>query len=180
VAFKDQIEQPDTHRFPTPSGKIEIFSQQFAEMKNAEIPPIPMYIAPTKEQQNTASENYPIQLISPHSRARANSQFDNIESIKKLGDDCLWINSQDAVKRGIQDGDSVEVHSRQGRIRVTAKVTSRIMPGVASLDQGQWYTPDDSGIDTGGCANVLINDTMSPAGAFACNTCLVQIDTCID
>ncbi len=180
VAFRDQIKHPDKHPFPTPSGKIEIFSHRFAEMDDPDIPPIPTYLAAWEGPDDPMQQKYPIQFISPHSKARANSQFDNVESIKKLGDDRLWINLKDAEKRNIQDGDAVHVFNRRGRMRTTAKVTHRIMPGVASIDQGQWYAPDDGGIDTGGCANMLTNDKMSPAGAFPSNTCLVQIEKCVD
>jgi anaerobic dimethyl sulfoxide reductase subunit A len=180
VAFKKEITDPKNHPFPTPSGKIEIFSSRFAEMDNPAIPPIPTYIESWEGPQDPLAKKFPIQLISPHSRSRANSQFDNVEAMKKYADDHLWMNSGDADRRGVTDGDAVYVHNHRGRIRTWVKVTDRIIPGCASMDQGQWYAPDDQGIDSGGSINVLTNDKMSPAGAFPCNTCLVQIEKCSD
>ena len=176
VAFRKEIEDPKHNPFPTPSGKIEIYSQSMAEWNDPLLPPIPKYIESWESLNDPLAEKYPLQLITTHFRRRAHSQFDNLPWLREQQSQMIMINSIDAESRGIKHGDLVRVFNDRGEMMISADVTERIMPGVVDIPQGAWYHPDEKGVDRGGCANVLTKNVTSPAGAFTSNTSLVQVE----
>ncbi len=175
VAFEDQIRDPNEHPFATPSGKIEIYSSILAEMNDPHLPPIPKYIEPWEGPDDPAARRFPLQLVTFHFLTRAHSNFDNIPWLKELEPQAVWINSVDAKKRGLSNGQRVRVFNDRGAMSIQAKVTERITPGVVAVGQGAWFDPDERGVDQGGCANVLTRDEPCPGGGTATNTALVEV-----
>jgi anaerobic dimethyl sulfoxide reductase subunit A len=176
IAFRGQIEDPKANPFPTPSGKIEIYSQRLADTKNPKLPPIPKYIEPWEGPNDPLAKKYPLQLISNHSKTRAHSSLANIPWLKEVEPQRIWMNPIDATPRGIGDGDEVRVFNDRGESIIPARITERIMPGIVFMGEGAWYNPDEKGIDRGGSPNVLTKDEYSPGGAFCCNSCLVEVE----
>lgn len=175
VAFAAQIRAPDTHGFSTPSGKIEIYSMTLAAKPDPYglgiIPPIPTWFEPV-----TPDPRHPLMLCSPKSRARTHSIHGNQPLLARTDPDDLWMNVGDAAARGIADGDRVRVYNERGSTQLPVKVTQRIAPGVVSIKEGAWFTPDRDGTDTHGCANVLADDRSAPCGATTYNTNLVEVE----
>ena len=173
VAFAREIRDPERHPFTTPSGKIEIYSMTLAATPDpyglGGIPPIPTWI------EDEVDPRHPLRLVTPKSRARTHSIHDNQPILSRADRDDVWINTADAAARGIVDGQRVRVFNARGATDLPARVTDRIAPGVVSIKEGAWFTPDAAGFDTHGCANVLIPDRTSPAGAAPFNSCFVDV-----
>ena len=163
----------------TPSGKVEIHSEIIAGMGIPSIPTLPQHIESWEGPSDPLAGKYPLQLISPHFKRRAHSQFDNLPWLRELQTQALAMNAVDAVARGIRHGDAVRVFNDRGEVRIPAEVTERIMPGVVALPQGAWFDPDEKGIDRGGSANVLTKNVTSPAGAFVSGTALVEVEKAV-
>jgi anaerobic dimethyl sulfoxide reductase subunit A len=176
VSFKEQIEDPENNPFPTLSGKIEIYCDHLAEMDNPLLPPIPKYLAHPESYDAPLAAKYPLQLLTTHYKTRAHSTWYNVPWLQEIEPHSVWINPVDAQKRAIKNGDRVDVFNDRGKIRIPAKVTERIMPGVVNVSEGAWYDPDEQGVDHGGCANVLTDDAHSPSGVHHMNSALVQVE----
>jgi len=131
-------------KFPTPSGKCELYSEREAR---AGRDPLPHYRPPHEDPQTRPdlAADYPLQLLTPPVPAFLNSTFVNVEKQRKsAGGVTLEISPTDAAARGIADGQAVSVFNARGRFRATASVGDAVKPGVV-VSLGIWwnrYTPD--------------------------------------
>jgi len=176
VAFREQIKDIARAPFPTPSGKIEIYSQRIADYGHEDVlPALPKYLEGWEGPGDPKFPQYPLQLLTVHPSRRIHSQHDNVSWYKRRQPREVWINPRDAETRGIKNNQQVLVYNNRGAVSISAKVTHRIIPGAVCIFEGAWYKPDENGVDRGGCANVLTRGEHSPGGAFTSNTALVQI-----
>ena len=172
VAFREQVERGEP--FPTPSGKIELYSPALAAMEDARIPALPVYV-PAGEGYG-GSERYPLQLVGWHTLARTHSVHGSNRAFQKTHPQRLWMHPTDAAVRGIGDGEDVTVWNDRGALRVSVYVTEDIAPGVTALAQGAWLDLDETGVDRGGNINVLTGHEPTPlAHGNPQHTILVQV-----
>jgi anaerobic dimethyl sulfoxide reductase subunit A len=176
IAFKEQIEDIEKNPFPTPSGKIEIFSQRVADLNKPDTPPIPKHMSTPEDRSDPLFAKYPLQLLTPHPKNRVHSELYMVPWLREVEEHRAWINPADAKPRGLADGDEILVFNDRGRVAIKAWVTERIIPGVICIFEGAWYNPDKDGVDRGACANTLTKDAYSGGGAAVLNTSLVQIE----
>lgn len=163
IAFADNIARPENHPFPTPSGKIEIFSPRLLAKGNpSEIPAIPKYTPAFEGPGEERFAKYPLQLVGWHTKRRTHSIHDNNLSLEQIDPQKVWINPADAMSHGIQDDDEIFVFNDRGRIRIKARVTDRVVKGVLAISQGAWHTPDSDGTDLRGCVNTLSTSRPTP------------------
>jgi anaerobic dimethyl sulfoxide reductase subunit A len=168
VGLADFVTDPQGHPLSTPSGRVEVASEAYARTGFPAIPQarlLPM------------REDYALRLVTPKSRYRTHSQFDNIPWFKEREPQRLWIHPQDAMARGIADGQQVTVRSPQGQVRIPAYVTEEIMPGVVCLLEGAWPCWETDGTDVAGSANVLTStEPTQPSQGSRTHSVLVQVE----
>ena len=184
VAYRDFRNDPQANPLTTPSGKIEIYSQQLAEIASTwELPegdvidPLPIYTPGFESLNDPLVEKFPLQLTGFHYKSRVHSTYGNVDVLKAACRQEMWINPIDARKRGIANGDRIRIFNDRGEVHIEAKVTPRMMPGVVALGEGAWYNPDASRVDQAGSINVLTTQRPSPlAKGNPSHTNLVQVE----
>ena len=136
-------------KFPTPSGKCELFSP--GEQK-AGRDPLPHYIPPHEDPQTKPelAARYPLQLITPPTPSFLNSTFVNVDTLRqRAGEPRVELHPTDAARRGIADGQAVRVRNDRGSYVAKAVVGESVQPGVV-VSFGIWwnrYTPDGKNVN---------------------------------
>jgi anaerobic selenocysteine-containing dehydrogenase len=138
IVFKDL-------QFKTPSGKIELYSEEAKTRWN--VNNLPDYNEPVESIR--LAEKYPLYFMTPNTKNRIHSQFNNLDIIKQFdATPMLSVHPADAKKRGLKNEDTVKVFNERGELNIKVKLDLGIKPGCISATNGWW-------ISQGGTVNYL-------------------------
>lgn len=116
-------------KLPTPSGKIELYSEQ---MLNDGYDPLPVYNPIVRDN------DLPFLFIPAPNHNFLNSTFsNNARHISLEKEPRLHMNVLDASRLRIEDGDIVRIHNHRGECVLKAAVGENVLPGVL-VSQGLW------------------------------------------
>ena len=176
-------EDPVAHPLPTPSGRIEIFSETIAGFGYDDCPGHPAWIEPAEWLGGETAGRFPLHLISNQPTTRLHSQHDPgaVSLANKVqGREPILIHPDTAAARGIEDGTVVRVYNDRGACLAGARVTENVSPNVVVLATGAWFDPvAPGGLERHGNPNVLTLDkgTSRLAQGPISQTTLVEVQT---
>jgi anaerobic selenocysteine-containing dehydrogenase len=129
--------QYKTKPFPTPSKKIEIYSDT---LKEYGYDPLPGYVEPAQSPISTPElyKEYPIILISgARQEEYAHSQQRNIPALRALNPEPLAeMHPATAQRYGLVDGEKVNISTKVGTVKMRLKTNENMMTGVVTVPHG--------------------------------------------
>ncbi len=117
-------------RFPTPSGKLELASEQAEADGHPRVP---------QPKSDPALSNGRLRLLSPASPWMMNDSYANEPRIKeKVEPLTVTLNPEDADRLGVQPDSRVRLESEVGTMAALAAVDDLIPPGAIYSVKGHW------------------------------------------
>jgi anaerobic selenocysteine-containing dehydrogenase len=147
--------------FATASGRAELYSDALAAQGHD---PLPGFSPPTEGigGEEGVTERFPLVLMTPKNHTRfLNTSYSHLPKHgPPEGGPFAELDPTDAAARGIADGDAVRVWNDRGSLTLTARVGTRLRPGVVAVPFGWWSQEHGEH----GTANSLTNDTLTDWG----------------
>jgi len=132
-----EFEKYRSRGFATPSGKIELYSDRLHEEGHS---PVPFLFGELDEPISFAQEIYddPMIGISGERPNRfTHTQFHTIPSlIKREPEGYVDLHRDDAGRKGIENGDAVQVATPRGQVRMKARISDKVHSGSALIAWG--------------------------------------------
>lgn len=180
VMLADWRADPDAHRLPTPSGRIELFSEAIRDESAGTQPGHAAWLDPEEWLGAPLAARFPFHLLTPQPARKLHGQLDASAysmAAKVHGLERVDLHPDDAAAHGITDGMVVRLFNDRGSCLAVARLTPGLVRGVAMLPTGSTYDPDGAA-DRGSNPNVLTRDigTSEIGQGSSAQSCLVAIE----
>ena len=123
------VAHPD-HKYTTPSGKIEFYSERASQ---AGLPALPSYLP-------RAIGDHPLELRMGRSIKHFHAFYDAGRALPALARrdqrPTLWISPEDARHRKISDGDAINIYNKRSSFDAHAEVTEKVPDGTVWIHDG--------------------------------------------
>jgi anaerobic selenocysteine-containing dehydrogenase len=124
------VAHPDL-TFPTPSGKVEFYSER---AKSLGLPALPDYVP------LPGSDRYTLSFRQGRTLTQFHGFYDHGQALPTLArrdpEPELWISLADAAARGLEDGTRIRIFNDRGEFQARANVTDRIPAGTVWMRDG--------------------------------------------
>jgi len=136
-----EVKKYEKSGFPTPTGKFELYSTVLEKLG---YDPLPFYEEPAESPVRTpeVAKEYPLILISgTRFMPQYHSEHHHFGTgMREVNPDPIAdLNTKDAVKYGITEGDWIYIETRRGRIKQKARISDKILAGVVNVQAGWWF-----------------------------------------
>jgi anaerobic selenocysteine-containing dehydrogenase len=149
--------------FPSPSGRLEFYSERAAA---AGLDPLPTYTPPYEAVAADVDlgRRFPLALIAPAGPYFLNTEFSNLPALRdKAGPQRVLLHADDAAPRGLSDGDVARVFNDRGEYLALVQISDRVPPGIVGGAKGHWPKLNPGG--TSIAATVMEKDADMGRGA---------------
>ncbi len=170
------------HGFKTPSGRVEIYSQQLLDIGQN---PLPEFFEPavSPASRPELNEEYPLILTSAKWVQYCHSQFRNLAPLRRrMPDPLVEIHPGTAAGRDILEGDWIVIRSPVGKMFARAQFNAHLDPRVVCAQYGWWEAKGAPGAEAGGQANfsALIDGQHGDpvSGSVALRSYLCEVEKC--
>lgn len=136
--YRETNEKGEPRGFSTPSRRVEIYSHLFAAFG---YPALPRYEEPAMSpvSQPDLARDYPLVLTNAKFTTFIHSQLRALPRLRKVSPEPeAEIHPETATRYGVKKGDWMIVETPRGAVKVRARVTGRILPGVICCQHGWW------------------------------------------
>lgn len=149
------LEAYRTEGFPTPTGRLEIYSEKLLEAGYAPLPTL-------QEAQTPPPSGFPLRLGCAKTLAYCHSQGRNIPALRRIAPDpILEMAPETAEAHGLAAGDWVEIRTPAGRFAARAALSKGLAPDSVFAQHG-WLDAAPKGELTANFNAAVATDRADP------------------